>query len=201
MKNRSQALLALAALAAASAATAMATEPPLKTLPSQQETWITGTIERGNGEYAPGDDTTLRLDRPSASPCNNKTVTNILLGKAGVPEPLLLLPYLGQRVAVRGRVICPDTASVLRRRRTSCFPSFDGRHGIAGPATRRLSDVIRGIGPGGPSCVSGRGGGPGWSHTARRLNLQPRDLRTFQRHSSHQAGIGQHEGLHRRGRG
>jgi hypothetical protein len=102
MKNRSRALLALAALAAASAATAMATEPPLKTLPSQQEIWITGTIERGNGEYAPGGYTTLRLDRRSASPCNNKAVTDILLGKAGVPEPLLLLPYLGQRVAVRG---------------------------------------------------------------------------------------------------
>jgi hypothetical protein len=50
MKNRSQALLALAVPAAASAATAMATEPPLKTLPSQQEIWITGTIERGHGE-------------------------------------------------------------------------------------------------------------------------------------------------------
>jgi hypothetical protein len=77
MKNRSQALLALAVLAAASAASAMATEPPLKTLPSQQEIWITGTIERSNGEYAPGDYTTLRLDRPSVSPCNNKAVTNI----------------------------------------------------------------------------------------------------------------------------
>jgi hypothetical protein len=108
MNNRSQALLALAVVAAASAASAMATEPPLKTLPSQQEIWITGTIERGNGEYAPGDYATLRMDRPSASPCNNKAVTNILLGKAGVQEPSLLLPYLGQRVAVRGRVICPD---------------------------------------------------------------------------------------------
>src|SRR3978361_2096989 len=109
MKHRSQALLALAVPAVASAASAMATEPPLKTLPSQQEIWITGTIERGNGEYAPGDYATLRLDRPSASPCNNRAVTNILLGKAGgVPDPLLLLPYLGQRVAVRGRVVCPD---------------------------------------------------------------------------------------------
>ena len=109
MKKRLPALLASAILAAGSAATAVATEPPLKTLPLQQDIWITGTIERGNGLYAPGDYTTLRLDRPSASPCNDTVVTDILLGKAGVPDPLLLLPYLGQRVAVRGRVVCPDS--------------------------------------------------------------------------------------------
>jgi hypothetical protein len=45
------------------------------------------------------------LDRPSTSPCNDKVVTDIVLGRAGVPAPLLLLPYLGQRVAVKGRVI------------------------------------------------------------------------------------------------
>jgi hypothetical protein len=48
MKKRSQALLASAVLAAGSAATAVAAEPPLKTLPSQQDIWITGTIQRGN---------------------------------------------------------------------------------------------------------------------------------------------------------
>ncbi|MEA3113210.1 MAG: hypothetical protein QOG58_3009 [Caballeronia sp.] len=109
MKKRSQALLASGVLAAGSAAKAVAAEPPLQTLPSQQEIWITGTVERGNGQYAPDDYTTLLLDRPSTSPCNDKVVTTILLGKAGVPDPLLLLPYLGQRVAARGRVICPDT--------------------------------------------------------------------------------------------
>jgi hypothetical protein len=41
----------------------VAAEPPLKTLPSQQEIWITGTIRPGNGQYAPGDYTTLQLDR------------------------------------------------------------------------------------------------------------------------------------------
>jgi len=108
MKQRSKALLASAILAASPAAAAAA-EPPLKTLPSQQDIWITGTIQRGHGQYAPGDYTTLRLDRPSTSPCNDKVVTDIVLGMAGVPEPLLLLPHLGQRVAVRGRVICPGT--------------------------------------------------------------------------------------------
>jgi hypothetical protein len=109
MKKRSQALLASAILAVGSAATAVATEPPLKILPLQQDIWITGTIERGNGQYAPGDYTTLRLDRPSTSPCDDKVVSDILLGKTGVPDPLLMLPYLGQRIAVRGRVICPDS--------------------------------------------------------------------------------------------
>jgi hypothetical protein len=74
-------------------------------LPSQQDIWITGTIQRGQRQYAPGDYASLRLDRPSTSPCNDKVVTDIVLGRAGVPAPLLLLPYLGQRVAVKGRVI------------------------------------------------------------------------------------------------
>lgn len=49
MKQRSQAVLASAILAAgsAAAAAAAAAEPPLKTLPSQQDIWITGTILRG----------------------------------------------------------------------------------------------------------------------------------------------------------
>jgi len=66
----------------------VAAEPPLKTLPSQQDIWITGTIQRRNGQYVPGDYTSLRLDRPSTSPCNDKVVTDIVLGKAGVQDPL-----------------------------------------------------------------------------------------------------------------
>jgi hypothetical protein len=108
MKKRSQTLLVSAVLAG-SAATTMAAEPALKKLPSQQDIWITGTIQQGNGQYAPGDYTSLRLDRASTSPCNDRVVTDIVLANTGVPDPLLLLPYLGQRVAVRGRVICPDS--------------------------------------------------------------------------------------------
>jgi opacity protein-like surface antigen len=83
MKERSQALLASAVLAAGSAAAAVAAEPPLKTLPSQQDIWITGTIQRGSGQYALGDYMSLRLDRPSTSPCNDKVVTDIVLGPPG----------------------------------------------------------------------------------------------------------------------
>lgn len=46
--------------------------PPLKTLPLQQDIWIGGTIQQGNGQYAPGDYMTLLLDHPAASPCNVK---------------------------------------------------------------------------------------------------------------------------------
>jgi hypothetical protein len=109
MKKRLQTMLASAVLAAGSTAAAVAAEPPLKTLPLQQDIWITGTIQRGSGQDVPGDHTSLRLDRPSTSPCNDRVVTDIVLGKAGAPDPLLLLPYLGQRVAVRGRVICPGS--------------------------------------------------------------------------------------------
>lgn len=123
MKQRSKALLASAILAASPAAAAAA-EPPLKTLPSQQDIWITGTIQRGHGQYAPGDYTTLRLDRPSTSPCNDKVVTDIVLGMAGVPEPLLLLPYLGQRGAVRGRVICPGNDTRFTPTPDFVFPIY-----------------------------------------------------------------------------
>jgi hypothetical protein len=110
MRKRSHALLASAVVLAGSlSVTALAAEPPLKTLPLQQDIWISGTIRQGNGQYAPGDYTTLLLDRPATSPCNDRVVTDILLGKTGGADPLLLLPYLGQRVAVRGRVICPDS--------------------------------------------------------------------------------------------
>ena len=124
MKKR-QALLASAVLAASALpAAAVAAEPPLKTLPSQQEIWITGTIQRGNGQYAPGDYTALRLDRPSTSPCNDKVVTDIVLGKAGDPDASVLLPYLGQRVAVRGRVICPDSGTRFTPTPDFVFPIY-----------------------------------------------------------------------------
>jgi len=64
---------------------------------------------RGNGTYALGDYTTLLLDRPSTSPCNDKVVIDILRVKGGATDPMFLLPDLGQRVAIRGPVICPDS--------------------------------------------------------------------------------------------
>jgi hypothetical protein len=110
MKNRSNASLAAAVLVAESLPViALAAPQPLRTLPMQQDIWITGTIQRGNGQYAPGDYTTVLLDRPSTSPGDDKVVTDVPLGKSGAADPLLLAPYLGQRVAVRRRVICPDS--------------------------------------------------------------------------------------------
>ena len=83
--------------------------PPLKTLPLQQDIWIEGTIQQGNGQSAPGDNRPLLLNHPAASPCNDKVVTDILPGKAGATNTKLQPPYLGQHVAVRGRLICPDS--------------------------------------------------------------------------------------------
>jgi hypothetical protein len=64
---------------------------------------------RCNGTYALGAYTTLLLDRPSTSPCNDKVVIGILRGKGGATDPIFLLPDLDQRVAIRGPVICPDS--------------------------------------------------------------------------------------------
>jgi hypothetical protein len=88
---------------------AMSASPPLPTLPLQHDIWITGTVQCGSWQYAPGGYMTIMLDRPSTSPCNDKVVSHILLGEGGEPAPTLLLPYLNQWVAVRGRVTCPDS--------------------------------------------------------------------------------------------
>jgi hypothetical protein len=59
-----------------------ASAPP-QVLPLQRDIWITGTIQHGSGKYAAGDYTTILLDRPSTSPCNDKVVSDILLGRGG----------------------------------------------------------------------------------------------------------------------
>ena len=110
MKKRSNALLAAAALAAVVfPADVRAAAHPLRRLPIQQDIWIAGTIQKGNGKYAAGDYTIILLDRPAASPCNDRVVTDILLGNGGAPDPTILSPYLNQRVTVKGRVMCPET--------------------------------------------------------------------------------------------
>lgn len=129
MKKSSQALLASAILAVGSAATAVATEPPLKILPLQQDIWITGTIERGNGQYALGDYTILRLDRPSAPPCDEKVVSDILIGKAGLPDLCLCCLTSGSGSPSGGASSVRIPASALCRRRMSCFRSTDDRRG------------------------------------------------------------------------
>ncbi|MBV8629015.1 MAG: hypothetical protein JO371_14300 [Paraburkholderia sp.] len=101
---------------------AISASAPLPTLPLQRDIWITGTVQRGNGIYAPGDYTTIMLDRPATSPCDDKVVSDILLGEGGAPAPTLLLPYMNQRVAVRGRVICPDSGVQFTPRPDVVFP-------------------------------------------------------------------------------
>ncbi|KVK84170.1 hypothetical protein WJ47_13775 [Burkholderia ubonensis] len=125
MKVRSRGLLAAVALAAGAFPAAVVAVAPLpRALPAQQDIWISGTIRRGSGQFAPGDYTTIRLDRPAASPCSDKVVTDILLGQAGTAEHLLLLPYLNQRVAVRGRITCPDSGIQFAPTPDFVFPIY-----------------------------------------------------------------------------
>ncbi|KUZ67600.1 hypothetical protein WI73_02100 [Burkholderia ubonensis] len=123
MKVRSRGLLAAAALAAGAFSGAVVAVAP-RALPALQDIWISGTIQRGNGEFAPGDYTTIRLDRPAASPCSDKVVTDILLGRADTTEHLLLLPYLNQRVAVKGRITCPDSGIQFAPTPDFVFPIY-----------------------------------------------------------------------------
>jgi hypothetical protein len=122
MKKRLPVLAMAALIASAWPERTMSASPPSRTLPLQGDIWITGTIQRGSGQYAPGDYTTILLDRPSTSPCNDKVVTDILLGQGGTPAPTLLLPYLNQRVAVRGRVICPNSGIQFSPQPDVVFP-------------------------------------------------------------------------------
>ncbi|AYZ64524.1 hypothetical protein EGY31_14230 [Burkholderia multivorans] len=123
MKVRSRGLLAAAALAAGAFSGAVVAVAP-RALPALQDIWIAGTIQRGNGQFAPGDYTTIRLDRPAASPCSDKVVTDILLGRADTTEHLLLLPYLNQRVAVKGRITCPDSGIQFAPTPDFVFPIY-----------------------------------------------------------------------------
>ena len=94
--------------------------------PSRRRNRTSGSLarQRGNGQYAPGGSTSLRLDSPSTSPGNDKVVTDIVLGKAGVPDHLLLQPYLGQRVAVKGRIICPGSGIQFTPTPDFVFPIY-----------------------------------------------------------------------------
>ncbi|MFA8391172.1 hypothetical protein ACEPUD_13800 [Burkholderia ubonensis] len=123
MKVRSRGLLAAAALAAGAFSGAVVAVAP-RALPALQDIWISGTIQRGNGQFAPGDYTTIRLDRPAASPCSDEVVTDILLGRADTTEHLLLLPYLNQRVAVKGRITCPDSGIQFAPTPDFVFPIY-----------------------------------------------------------------------------
>lgn len=95
---------------------------PLRTLPLQNDIWITGTVQRGSDRYAPGDYTLILLDRPATSPCSGKVVTDVLLGVSGTPGPTILLPYLDQRVVVRGRVTCPSSGIQFSPKPDVVFP-------------------------------------------------------------------------------
>ncbi|WCM18746.1 hypothetical protein NDK50_15035 [Paraburkholderia bryophila] len=121
MQKNSHALLASAILAAGPVAAA-ATAMPVKPLPSQQDIWITGEIQRGHGQNAPGDYPLLRLNRPSTAPCIGNAVTGIVPGEAGVPDSLLLRPYPGKRVALRAYVICPDSGTQSVPKSDFVFP-------------------------------------------------------------------------------
>lgn len=123
MKSRSFAVLAAIAMIASSGSEGVvAASQALLTLPMERDIWLTGTIQRGNGTLAQGDYTTIMLDRTSTSPCDDRVVTNILLGERGTPAPTLLLPYLNQRVAVRGRVICPGSGIQFAPQPDDVFP-------------------------------------------------------------------------------
>ena len=123
MNRRSFAVLAaLATIASSGFEGASAASQPLLTLPLDRDIWLTGTIQRGNGTLAQGDYTAITLDRTSTSPCDDRVVTNILLGERGTPAPTLLLPYLNQRVAVRGRVICPGSGIQFAPQPDDVFP-------------------------------------------------------------------------------
>ena len=123
MNRRSFAVLAaLATIASSGFEGASAASQPLLTLPLDRDIWVTGTIQRGNGTLAQGDYTAITLDRTSTSPCDDRAVTNILLGERGTPAPTLLLPYLNERVAVRGRVICPGSGIQFAPQPDDVFP-------------------------------------------------------------------------------
>ncbi|WP_245254222.1 hypothetical protein [Paraburkholderia sp. LEh10] len=87
MKKHLAVLMTVALIASSCPEGIKSASPPLRTLPLQGDIWLAGTLQRGSRPYAPDDHTASRLDRPSTSPCNDKVVTDILLGEGGSPAP------------------------------------------------------------------------------------------------------------------
>ncbi|MGF6962584.1 hypothetical protein [Paraburkholderia youngii] len=122
MKRRLCVLVPAAMISGLWSGNVVSASPPLPTLPVQHDIWITGTVQRGGGKYELGDYPTIVLDRPSTSPCNNKVLSDIRVGEESETAPSLLLPYLNQRVAVRGRVSCPDSGIQFTPQPDVVFP-------------------------------------------------------------------------------
>lgn len=122
-------------LGVGAAATEVVAEPPQKTC-RRNRSWITGTLQRGKRQYAPGDYTTLRLDRPSTSACDVKIVSDILLGKAAFRTFCLCYVISGSDSPSGGASSVRIPAFALRRRRMPYFLATDGGRGTAGPAPR-----------------------------------------------------------------
>jgi hypothetical protein len=107
MKNRSYLLLVVAGLSTGVLpAAGVPATAPLHVLPVQHDIWLSGTLHRNDGKGMGANSTTICLDRPAASPCSDSVVTDILVGDTTAKDPVFLLPYVNQRVAVKGRVIC-----------------------------------------------------------------------------------------------
>jgi hypothetical protein len=125
MKNRSHVLLVVAALSAGVLpAAGVPATAPLHVLPVQHDIWLSGTLHRNDGKRTGADSTTIRLDRPAASPCSDSVVTDILVGDATAKDPVFLLPYVNQRVAVKGRVICPASGIRFAPEPDFVFPIY-----------------------------------------------------------------------------
>lgn len=122
MKTR-LAILAAATMCAGMgvAGGALAGIPPLNTFPFDHQIGHTPPVQHGNGTSAPSNFTTTIHDRAS-TPCDDADVADILRGKRGAPVPTLVLPYLNQRVALRGSVICPGSGSRLMPEPDDVFP-------------------------------------------------------------------------------
>jgi hypothetical protein len=125
VKDRSHVLLVVAALSARvlPAAGVLATAP-LHVLRVQHDIWLNGTLHRNDGKRTGADSTTIRLDRPAAAPCSDSVVTDILVGDATAKDPVFLLPYVNQRVAVKGHVICPASGIRFAPEPDFVFPIY-----------------------------------------------------------------------------
>ena len=143
MKKRAQAVQASAVLAAGSMATLMAAEPPLQTLPSQQEIWITGTVLRSAGQFLSGNQTTLQLDRRTISPCNGHVMTAVVRDKAGPAEPSFLQSRWGQGYSSFSCLYGPDAFCKLLVRdvKTVCMHVYGLPDGQMPKHARSLDEI------------------------------------------------------------
>jgi hypothetical protein len=103
-------IAAIAAFVGISASHAAPLDAPgPRLMPEGQSVWLAGRITVGRNKYASGYYTQIELLQPETSPCDHKTVRQMLIWNMDVGDHMQLASYANELVVVRGLINCPNS--------------------------------------------------------------------------------------------